>query len=148
MKPCDTKRQVTTQKNKTIQRQWLNRLPNIHILKKNPTSRWVDFKTTHQLDGCTQNLHMHIHSLGEIKITKIWPPEAQNANHVMHSLDPPLLQIKTTIKIATICEITTYFHHFPPTLVNHRHHRVTLKRTSLPYASSPHRFWPSFVNQW
>jgi hypothetical protein len=33
----------------------LNQLPNIHILRKNPTSRWVDFKTTHQLDGCTQN---------------------------------------------------------------------------------------------
>ncbi len=37
---------------------WLNQLPNIHILRRNPTSRWVDFKTTHQLDGCTQNLHM------------------------------------------------------------------------------------------
>jgi hypothetical protein len=23
-------------------------------LKRNPTSRWVDFKSTHQLDGCTQ----------------------------------------------------------------------------------------------
>jgi hypothetical protein len=40
---------------------WLNQLPNIHILKRNPTSRWVDFKTTYQLDGCTQNLHMHVH---------------------------------------------------------------------------------------
>jgi hypothetical protein len=40
---------------------WLNHLPNIHILRRNPTSRWVDFKTTHQLDGCTQNLHMHVH---------------------------------------------------------------------------------------
>jgi hypothetical protein len=36
---------------------WLNKLPNIHILRKNSTSRWVDFKTTHQLYGCTQNLH-------------------------------------------------------------------------------------------
>jgi hypothetical protein len=25
---------------------------------KNPISRWVDFKTTHQLDGCTQNSHI------------------------------------------------------------------------------------------
>ncbi len=38
---------------------WLNQLPNIHILRRNPISRWVDFKTTHQLYGCTQNLHMH-----------------------------------------------------------------------------------------
>jgi hypothetical protein len=30
----------------------LNQLPNVHILRRNPTSRWVDFKTTHQLDGC------------------------------------------------------------------------------------------------
>jgi hypothetical protein len=35
---------------------WLNQLPNIHILRRNP--RWVDFKTPHQLDGCTQNLHV------------------------------------------------------------------------------------------
>jgi len=40
---------------------WLNQLPNIHILRRNPISRWVDFKTTHQLHGCTQNLHMHGH---------------------------------------------------------------------------------------
>jgi len=33
---------------------------------KKPTSRWVDFKTTHQLNGCTQNLHMCIHYLGAI----------------------------------------------------------------------------------
>ncbi len=39
----------------------LNQLPNIHILRTNPTSRWVDFKTTHQLGGCTQNLHMHVY---------------------------------------------------------------------------------------
>jgi hypothetical protein len=31
------------------------------MLKINPTSRWVDFKTTHQLNGCTQNLHRGIH---------------------------------------------------------------------------------------
>jgi hypothetical protein len=61
MKPHDTKRQVTTQKNKNDIETWLNQLPNIHILRRNPTSRWVDFKTTHQLDGCTQNLHMPIH---------------------------------------------------------------------------------------
>jgi len=35
--------------------------PNIHMLKRNPTSRWVGFKTTHQLDGCTQNIHKGIH---------------------------------------------------------------------------------------
>jgi hypothetical protein len=40
---------------------WLNQLPNIHILRRNPTNRWVDFKTTHQLDGCTQNLDMHVY---------------------------------------------------------------------------------------
>jgi hypothetical protein len=39
----------------------LDQLSNIRILKRNPTSRWVDFKTTYQLDGCTQNLHMHVH---------------------------------------------------------------------------------------
>jgi hypothetical protein len=39
---------------------WLNQLFNIYILRRNPTSRWVDFKTIHQLDGCTQNLHMRI----------------------------------------------------------------------------------------
>jgi hypothetical protein len=39
---------------------------NIHIFRRNPTSRWVDFKTTHQLDGCTQNLHVLIHELGAI----------------------------------------------------------------------------------
>jgi hypothetical protein len=37
------------------------KLVTFQILKRNPTSRWVDFKTTHQLDGCTQNLHMLIH---------------------------------------------------------------------------------------
>jgi len=36
----------------------LDQLPNIHILRRNPTSRWVDFKATHQLGGYTQNLHM------------------------------------------------------------------------------------------
>jgi len=34
--------------------------------EKNPTSKWVDLKTTHQLDGCTQNLNMHV--LGAIRI--------------------------------------------------------------------------------
>jgi len=27
--------------------------------QKKPNNRWVDFKTTHELDGCTQNLHVH-----------------------------------------------------------------------------------------
>jgi hypothetical protein len=27
----------------------------------NSTNRWVDFKTTHLLDGCIQNLHGHVH---------------------------------------------------------------------------------------
>jgi hypothetical protein len=40
---------------------WSNQLPNIHILIRNPTNRWVHFKTTHQLNGCTQNLEMRIH---------------------------------------------------------------------------------------
>jgi hypothetical protein len=31
------------------------------IFEEKPTSKWVDFKTTHQLDGCTQNLHMCVH---------------------------------------------------------------------------------------
>jgi hypothetical protein len=31
--------------------------------KETSTSRWVDFKTTHQLDGCTQNLHMLAHQI-------------------------------------------------------------------------------------
>ncbi len=38
---------------------------------RNPTSRWVHFKTTRQLDGCTQNLHMHIHQLGA-KLGQPW----------------------------------------------------------------------------
>jgi hypothetical protein len=33
---------------------WLNQLTNIHILRRNLTSRWVGFKQTHQLDGCTK----------------------------------------------------------------------------------------------
>jgi hypothetical protein len=63
MKPHATKRQVTTQENKkkidieTL----LNQVLNIHILSRNSTNRWVDFKTTHQLDECTQNLQVHIH---------------------------------------------------------------------------------------
>jgi len=60
MKPCDTKRQVTTQKINDIEA-CLNQLPNINILRRNATSIWVDFKTTHQLSGCTQNLHMYVH---------------------------------------------------------------------------------------
>jgi hypothetical protein len=40
---------------------WLNQLVNIHILRRNLISKWEDFKTTHELDGCTQNLHMCIH---------------------------------------------------------------------------------------
>jgi hypothetical protein len=58
MKPRDTKRQVTTPKK--IKKTWLNQFFNIHILRINPTNRWVDVKTTHQVDGCTQNLHMAI----------------------------------------------------------------------------------------
>jgi hypothetical protein len=61
MKPPDTKRHVTTKKNKNDIEAWLNRLPNIHILKGNSTNRFVDFKTTRQLDGCTQNSHMRVH---------------------------------------------------------------------------------------
>ncbi len=62
MKPCDTtKRQMTTEKNKNNIKTRLKQLSNIHILKRNPTNRWVDFKTTHQLDSFTQNLHMPIH---------------------------------------------------------------------------------------
>jgi hypothetical protein len=38
----------------------INQLLNIHILKRNPTSRWVDFKTTHQLDGVhPKSTHAH-----------------------------------------------------------------------------------------
>ncbi len=59
MKPRNTKRQVTTSKKQNDIKTCLNQLPNIHILRRNPTSRWVDFKTTHQLGGCTQHLHMH-----------------------------------------------------------------------------------------
>jgi hypothetical protein len=40
---------------------WLNQLSNINIFRRNSKSRWVDFETTHQLDGCTQNLHMRVH---------------------------------------------------------------------------------------
>jgi hypothetical protein len=40
-------------------------------MKRNPTSRWVDFKTTHQLDGCNQNIHMHVHQPRAIKIGAI-----------------------------------------------------------------------------
>jgi hypothetical protein len=61
MKPGDTKRQVTTQKEENDIETWLNQSPNIHILRRNPTNRWVNFKTTHQLDASTQNLHMPIH---------------------------------------------------------------------------------------
>jgi hypothetical protein len=44
----------------------LNQLPNIHILKKNPTSRWVDFKTTHQLDWVhPKSTHAYPFSLGQ-----------------------------------------------------------------------------------
>jgi len=41
---------------------------NAHEMSKQTklTSRWVDFKTTHQLDGCIQNLHIPIHQLGVI----------------------------------------------------------------------------------
>jgi hypothetical protein len=53
MKPRDTKRQVTTQKTMIY--------GHDYILRRNPTSRWVDFKTTHQLSGCTQNLNMYVH---------------------------------------------------------------------------------------
>jgi hypothetical protein len=60
MKPCDTKKQVATPK-KEGYRGIIKLLPNIHILEKNLTSRWIHFKTTHQLDGCTQNLHMCVH---------------------------------------------------------------------------------------
>jgi hypothetical protein len=42
MKPCDTKRQVTTPKIK-----WYKSM--IHILRKNSTCGCVDLKTTHQL---------------------------------------------------------------------------------------------------
>jgi len=45
MKPSNTKKQVTTQKNKVI-RSMIKSVINIPILKRNPTSRWVDFKTT------------------------------------------------------------------------------------------------------
>jgi hypothetical protein len=61
MKPRNTKRQVTSSKEKNDIKTQLNQLPNIHILRTNPTSRWVDFKTTHELGGCTQNLHMHVY---------------------------------------------------------------------------------------
>jgi hypothetical protein len=55
VKPCDTKRQMTNQKNKckikscfaNDNRGMIKSIPNIHILKRNPTSKWVDFKTTH-----------------------------------------------------------------------------------------------------
>ncbi len=67
MKPRNTKRQVTSSKEKNDIKTQLNQLPNIHILRTNPTSRWVDFKTTHELGGCTQNLHMHVYQLGAIK---------------------------------------------------------------------------------
>jgi hypothetical protein len=60
MKPPDTKKTSDTPKNNNIET-WLNQLPKIRILKRKPTSRWVSFKTTHQLDGCTQNQHMCVH---------------------------------------------------------------------------------------
>jgi len=51
MKPHETKRPMTTQifffKNDI--EAWLNQVLNIHILRRNSTNRWVDFKTTHQL---------------------------------------------------------------------------------------------------
>jgi hypothetical protein len=63
MKPPDTKKASDNpkKKKKTNIQAWLNQLPKIHILKRKPTSRWVYFKTTHQLDGCTQNQHMCVH---------------------------------------------------------------------------------------
>jgi hypothetical protein len=71
MKSCDTKRQVTTPKKKMIKRK-LNQLPNIHILRRNPTNRWVDFKTTHQLDGFTQkSTHEHPLAWGNKKFREL-----------------------------------------------------------------------------
>jgi hypothetical protein len=37
-------------------------------LSRNQISKWVDFKTTHQLDGCTQNTHAHPLGWGNNKI--------------------------------------------------------------------------------
>jgi len=44
---------VTIQKLKNDIEAWLNQLPKIHILRRNPTNRWVDFKTTHHLSSET-----------------------------------------------------------------------------------------------
>jgi hypothetical protein len=41
MKPHDTERQVKTQKKLNNTDTWLNQLPNIHILRRDPTRRWV-----------------------------------------------------------------------------------------------------------
>jgi hypothetical protein len=40
--------------------------PTFIFGERNLTIRWVDFKTTHQLDGCTQNLQMPVHYLGPV----------------------------------------------------------------------------------
>jgi hypothetical protein len=60
MKPCDTKREMTTQKKNDIEA-LIKSITQHSYFEKKPTSRWVDFKTTHQLDWSTQNLHMCIH---------------------------------------------------------------------------------------
>jgi len=54
MKPPDTKKASDNpKKSNDIEARLKLVILNIHILRRNPTSRWVDFKTTHQLDGCT-----------------------------------------------------------------------------------------------
>jgi len=60
MKPRDTKSKW--QPKKIIIIRGMIKLVTQHsYFEKNPTSRWVDFKTTHQSNGYTQNLHMPIH---------------------------------------------------------------------------------------
>jgi hypothetical protein len=55
MKPCDTTSQVTTPKKKKIKYRGMIKSVTQHSYfekKPNKLDRWVDFKTTHQLDGC------------------------------------------------------------------------------------------------
>jgi len=57
------KRQVTTQKKKEDDIEaWLNQVPNIHILRRNPTSRRIDFKTTQEI-GWVHPKFTHAHPL-------------------------------------------------------------------------------------
>ncbi len=45
----------------------INSVTNIHILRKNPTSRWVDFKNNPSIEWVYPNLRMRIHQPAAIK---------------------------------------------------------------------------------